>query len=55
MMAILPPINEVDLKLHQELLTVMENRVSIEYDCLHEVLPCILQLKSLVYLKLFLM
>ena len=35
----LPPVNEIDVKLHQELLTVMENRVSMEYDYLHSVLP----------------
>ena len=37
-MATLAPLNEVDTKLHQELLSVMENRVYAEYDFLHEVL-----------------
>ena len=39
MMLTLPPVNEIDSKLHQELLTVMEKRIQSDHDYLHEVLP----------------
>ena len=38
-MGTFPPVNEVDAKLHQELLTVLEKKVSMEYDYLHLVFP----------------
>ena len=38
-MGTFPPVNEVDAKLHQELLTVLEKKVSMEYDYLYQVLP----------------
>ena len=38
-LATLPPINEIDKKLHQELITLMENRGIEEYNYLNELLP----------------
>ena len=38
-LATLPPINEIDHTLHQELITLMENRGIDEYNYLNEELP----------------
>ena len=38
-LATLPPINEIDHTLHQELITLMENRGIDEYNYLNETLP----------------
>ena len=38
-LATLPPINEIDNKLHQELITLMGNRGIEEYNYLDELLP----------------
>ena len=38
-LATLPPVNEIDHKLHQELITLMENRVIDDYYYLNESLP----------------
>ena len=43
-------VDEVDAKLHDELLTVMENRIHAESDYLNEVLPrCLDNIKVMWY------
>ena len=42
LLATMPPINEVDLDLHGELILLMEARNNAEYHYLHEALPNLL-------------
>ena len=50
LMLTLPPINEIDAKLHQDLITLMENKVEADHDYLHESLPtCLNNIKLMWY------
>ena len=42
LLATMPPINEVDLDLHEDMLLLMETRNNAEYHYLHEALPNLL-------------